>query len=71
MCIGNNPLKRATPYLIMGITTLAMTALLFLVSYLKKWKSKYILVIKIILIMVSLLLLLKSFIEYTTIYKCT
>jgi heme/copper-type cytochrome/quinol oxidase subunit 4 len=70
MCIGDDPVARAMPYLISGIISVVITLLLFTIPFVKKWNPKYTKLAKIVLIIISVILLFLAFVQYTTRYKC-
>jgi len=71
MCINDNPLARATPYLILGIISIIITSLLYIFPFIKKLNKNYIFVVRIIMIIISSLLLFLAFVQYKLIvFKC-
>jgi len=70
MCIGDDPVTRAMPYLISGIISVVITLLLYTIPFVKKWNPKYTKVAKIIMIIISVILLFLAFVQYTIRYKC-
>ena len=69
MCIGESP-SIAWPYFITGIFFLIASILYFVLSIIKKWKKKSTKILRIVLVILSLFLLAKSFIEYIFIPRC-
>ena len=70
MCVGDDPIVRAMPYLISGIISVAITLLLFTIPFIKKWNPKYVKIVKIVFLIISVLLLFLAFMQYSPKFKC-
>jgi len=72
MCIGDNPVARATPYLIWAIAFLIVTIFIHTLPIMKRLakKHKFIFVVKIIGIIMSIILLLSAYSQYITRANC-
>lgn len=70
MCIDDNPLLRAMPYIISGIILLIITLLLHVLKFVKKWNKKSVLLLKIITLCSSGILFYLAFVEYNIRYRC-
>ena len=70
MCIGDDPVARAMPYLISGIISVIITVLIYTLPFVKKWNPKYVKIAKIVLIIISIILLFLTFMQYNIRYKC-
>ena len=64
MCIGYDPLVSTMPYLISGIISVVITILLYTLPIIKKLNPKYLKIVRIIMIIISVILLLFSFAFY-------
>ncbi len=64
MCIGDDPVARAMPYIISSIISLIVTILLFTLPIIKRWNSKYSLIAKIIMSLITIILLYLTYVHY-------
>ena len=71
MCINDNPVARAMPYLISGIISIILTLSLYALSFVNKWNQKYIKITKVVMIIISIILLFRAYAErYLVVFKC-
>ncbi len=70
MCIGDDPVARAMPFIIAGIISVIITVLLYALPIVKKWKPKYVNIAKIVMIIISLFLLFLIYLQFTLRVKC-
>ena len=70
MCIGDDPVARAMPYLIGGMIFLALAVLAYFLDSTEELNAKSGKVQKIILIVLSIISFSMALLQYTINYKC-
>jgi len=70
MCIGYDPIAEAMPYFFAGVGVLLVNLVFIFLSRLKKWKSRNIKKIAILLGITSLIFFIISYSRYLPRFKC-
>ncbi|VVB95135.1 Uncharacterised protein [uncultured archaeon] len=70
MCIGDDPVARTLPYLVSGIIFVMLTLLLYIPQFIKNWNLRHVKFSRVVLLLISVILLYSSIVQYTLRYKC-
>jgi hypothetical protein len=70
MCIGDDPLARATPYLIIGVVSLGCVIVLHLLPVGRRMFPKNARAMKLALLAISLVALAAAYLESIPRFKC-